>query len=136
MQESLSHSLAPTRLSKQLILVLAQRVVGARLIDAIRHETPFQAILATNLQEMRRILSFFSCDYLLLADDAFPDEDLDRLYLLPEEVTPPMLFGLAPLLEGGHLSEMHVERVFKALQRTRSTSDPEEGTACRRKPSP
>lgn len=31
------------------------------------------------------------------ADDTFPEEDLDRLYLLPAEVTPPLLFGLAPL---------------------------------------
>lgn len=125
MPEHTAYSPGPAQPSKQLILVIAQeRLFGTRLVDTIRHETNFQAILATNLLEMRRILSSFHCDFLLLADDAFPEEDLDRLYLLPEEVKLPTLFGLAPLHKGDdHFARIHRERVFKAIQHVRAAID-------------
>jgi hypothetical protein len=60
----------------------------------IRQETAFQAILARNFSEVRTTLGHLKCDLLLLTDDTFPEEDLERLYLLPEDVEPPELLSL------------------------------------------
>lgn len=75
---------ASQQFSKKLIVVLEQdKQVGTRFVQLIRQETAFQAILARNLSEVRSILAQMKCDLVLLTDDTFPDEDLERLYLLP-----------------------------------------------------
>lgn len=81
--------------SKKLIMVLEQdEQIGTRVVQLIRQETLFQAILARSLSEVRSILEHLKCDLLLLTDEAFPDEDLERLYLLPADIEPPELLSL------------------------------------------
>jgi hypothetical protein len=61
----------------------------------IRQETSFQAILATSLSQVRSILAHLRCDLFLLTDPTFPEEDLERLYLLPEGVEAPAWLSVA-----------------------------------------
>ena len=49
---------------------------------------------ARNLSEVRNILAHLKCDLVLLTDDTFPDEDLERLSLLPAGIEPPELLSL------------------------------------------
>ena len=87
------------RFDKKLILIIEQdRTRGTQLVQTIRQEKAFQAILATSLAEAHTILSFFKCDFLLLTDDTFPEDDLERLYLLPAHIQPPALLSLSPFL--------------------------------------
>jgi hypothetical protein len=71
-----------------------QTEVGERIVCLIRQGTPFQAILASSLQQAHMILRHLKCDVFLLIDDTFPEEDLERLYLLPAGIHPPALLNL------------------------------------------
>ena len=60
----------------------------------IRCETPFQAILATSLSQAHTILQHLMCDFVLLADDTFPLEDLERLCKPEAATTVPTMLNL------------------------------------------
>ena len=95
MQERASLLASATQFPKSLIMVIEQdHAIGTRIVQLIRQETPFQAILATSQQQAHSILHHLTCDFFLLVDDPFLEEDMERLYLLPEEVTPPTLLNL------------------------------------------
>lgn len=64
------------------------------MVQLIRQTTPFQAILASSLQQAHTILQHLRCDVFLLSDDALPENDLERLYLLPADIDPPALLNL------------------------------------------
>jgi hypothetical protein len=99
MQKSTSHLPPARRFDKKLILVIKQdHTLGTQLVQKIRQGKAFQAILATSLAEAHAVLSFLKCDFLLLADDTFPEEDLERLYLLPAHVEPPAVLDLSSVL--------------------------------------
>jgi hypothetical protein len=95
MQTRLIDSLDAQRSSQKLILVLEQQTeVGERIVHLIRQGTPFQAILASSLLQAHTILLHLKCDVFLLTDDTLPEEDMERLYLLPAGVHPPALLNL------------------------------------------
>ena len=48
--------------------------IGTQFVQQIQQETPFRAILATSLQQVRSILGHLTCDVFLLTDDTFPEE--------------------------------------------------------------
>lgn len=98
MKERPSEHAASPPFSKKLIMVLDQDgQIGTHFVQLIRKEAAHQAILARNLEEVRTILAHLKCDLMLLTDDTFPDEDLERLYLLPAEIEPPELLSLTLL---------------------------------------
>lgn len=103
--------------SKKLIMVLEQdEQIGTHFVQLIRQETPFQAILARNLSEARNILAQLKCDLVLLTDETFPDEELERLYLLPAEIEPPELLSLTLLSWTYHYRDgRDVRSVVKAV---------------------
>lgn len=79
----------------KLIMVIEQdSLIGTQFVQQIQQETPFRAILATSLLQVRRLLGHLKCDVFLLTDDTFPEEDLECLYLLPGGVEPPELINL------------------------------------------
>lgn len=109
-----------TRLFSQaykLILVLDQdEQVGMQFARMLRQHTAFQAIVARSLSEVHHILEHLKCDLLLLTDSTFPEEDLERLYLLPAEVEPPALLDLTFLCWTYNYQEAKdVRSVVKAL---------------------
>lgn len=117
MKEKPVHHAASHPFSKKLIMVLEQdEQIGARFVQLLRQETLFQAILARNLSEVRSILAYLKCDLVLLTDETFPDEDLERLYLLPADIEPPELLSLAFLSwTYNYRDERDVRNVVKAV---------------------
>lgn len=99
MQKSMFHQSTAHHFNKKLILVIEQdRALGTQIVQKIRQGQAFQAILATSLAEARAILSFLKCDFLLLADDTFPENNVERRYPFSANVKPPTLLNLPPLL--------------------------------------
>lgn len=87
--------LSSSRAPLQLIMVIEHdEQIGTRLVQMIRHETPFQAILATSLREAHSILQHLACDFFLLADDTFPQKELERLSVPSVSGPPPTLLNL------------------------------------------
>lgn len=83
---------ARPRFDHKLIMIIEQdEGIGTRFVQLIRQETPFQAILATSLSQVRNILCHLICHLLLLTDPTFPAEHLERLYMLPEDLEPETL---------------------------------------------
>lgn len=86
---------SPSRVPLKLIMVIEHdKQMGTRLVQMIRHETPFQAILATSLLQAHSILQHLACDFFLLADDTFPQEDLERLSVPSAQAPAPTLLNL------------------------------------------
>jgi hypothetical protein len=56
----------------------------------------------TSLSEVHRILHHLTCDVFLLTDDTCSEDELERLYLLPEEVEPPALLSLTRSCAADH----------------------------------
>lgn len=116
-------SLTPTdRSALKLILVMKRdRVVGTKLVDLIQTQTPFRAILATSLLQAHAILHHLACDYLFVTDDDFPEEDLDRLCLLPAQRNPLALLDMTEDL-GAHQQwdETHLNSIIRSIERLQS----------------
>ncbi|SRR5258708_3862537 len=89
MQKRESSFTSTDRSALKLILVMKQdRLLGTKLVDLIQTQTPFRAILAPSLLQAHAILHQLACDYLLVTDNDFPEEDLNRLCLLPAQRKP------------------------------------------------
>jgi hypothetical protein len=102
--------------SRKLILVLEQdEEVGTQFVQLIRQATPFQAILATSVPQARTLLVQQKCDVVLLTDSTFPEEDLERLYLLPPEVALPAPLDVTFLSSTSHRGERNAKAVVKAV---------------------
>lgn len=123
MQERSSALASSTQFPNKLIMVMEQdEEIGTKFVQMIRQETPYQAILATSLQHARTILHHLKCDVFLLINDTFPDEDLERLYLLPAGVEPPALLNLTFLSGTYHYQEdRDVKSLIKAVKLFLST---------------
>lgn len=125
MQERSSALASSTQFTNNLIMVMEQdEEIGTKFVQMIRQETPYQAILATSLQHARTILHHLHCDVFLLINDTFPDEDLERLYLLPADVEPPALLNLTFLSGTYHYQEdRDVKSLVKAVKLLLSACD-------------
>jgi len=68
--------IAPSQMNPfryRLILVLdADRTLGTRLMEFVKAETPYQALLATSIVDAYLVLQSFKCDLFLLADYLSP----------------------------------------------------------------
>lgn len=54
--------------SKLLLVIEPDLVLGDMLVQRIRKETPYQAVLASSLVDAHHILEHLTCDLCLLAD--------------------------------------------------------------------
>lgn len=118
MKEKPAQRAPSQQFSKKLIMVLEQdEQVGTCFVQLIRQESPCRAILARTLLEVRSILAQVKCDLMLLTDDTFPDEDLERLYLLPVGIEPPDLVSLTFLSWTSNYRDMRdVKSIAKAVK--------------------
>jgi len=109
----------PLSQTDKLLLVLDQdEQVGMQFVRMLRQHTAFQVILARSLSEVHHILAHLKCDLLLLTDNTFPEEDVERLYLLPVEVEPPALLDLTFLCRTyNYRDATDVRSVVNALNR-------------------
>lgn len=57
---------------KLLLIIEPDLARGDMLIQTIRKETPYQAILATSMLDARHIFEHLKCDLCLLADSLLP----------------------------------------------------------------
>ena len=102
--------------------------IGSQFVQMIRQETPFQAILATSLFHVRTILAHLKCDLFLLTDNPFPEDDLERLYLLPGEVESPALLNLTFLsCTYNYREKADMKSIVKAVTLLLSLRDPPPG---------
>lgn len=111
--------------SKKLIMVIEQdEQIGTQFVQLIQHETSFQAILATSLHQVRNILAHLHCDLFVLTDEAFPEEDLERLCRLLAGTDPPTLFNLTFLSSTyDYHDHADVKNVVKAVNLLLSLRD-------------
>lgn len=70
---------------KLLLVIEPDLVLGGMLVQAIRKETPYQAILATSMEDAHHLLEHLKCDLCLLAASLFSmaEEFSTRLNRLP-----------------------------------------------------
>lgn len=57
-----------------------EKELGTRIVQLIQQETPYQALLATNLLQAHRLLKHIVSDCLVLADETFLPEELECLH--------------------------------------------------------
>lgn len=57
---------------KLLLVIEPDLALGAMLVQSIRKETPYQAILAGSVADAHHILEHLKCDLCLLADSLLP----------------------------------------------------------------
>lgn len=57
---------------KLLLVIEPDLALGDRLVQSIRKETPYQAILASGVADAHHILEHLKCDLCLLADSLLP----------------------------------------------------------------
>lgn len=125
MQEKrLADGATPRQAPQTLIMVLEQdEEVGRQFVQLIQQETAFQALLATTILQARTILAHQKCDVVLLTDDTFPEDDLERLYLLPREVELPAPLDVTFLSSTSHQDERGVKVIVKAVDLLLSLRD-------------
>lgn len=106
-------------------MVLEQdEAIGTQFVHLIRQETPFRAILATSLEQVRSILVHLKCDLFLLIDPTFPEEELERLYLLPEGIEPPAWLSATFLsCTSNHRDKRDIKSIVKAVKLLLSVRD-------------
>lgn len=93
--------------AKLLLIIEPDLALGGMLVQAIKKETPYQAILATSAFDARHILEHLKCDLCLLADSLLPlAEEFSRcLNTLPGyERIAIYFFPAAVLGEQSHLA--------------------------------
>lgn len=75
----------PPSVLKLLLIIESDRALGNMLVQTIKRETPYQAILATGIVEACHILEHLKCDLILLADSLLPlfEEFSTSLHTLP-----------------------------------------------------
>jgi hypothetical protein len=114
-----------SRFPLKLIMVLEQdEQLGTRIVQLIHQETPYQALLATSPFQARRMLHQLSGDFCLLADDSFPQEDLEHLAFSSRETRPNASFSLTfPPSTGCSRAETDVKSIVKAVKLLLSAYD-------------
>lgn len=108
----------------RLILVLdADRTLGTRLVEFVKAETPYQALLATSIIDAHLVLQSFKCDLFLLADHLSPmsREFSEYVCTLPGYEGIPIYFS--PIIvpnEGEHqtkqIRSFELDRLLQAMQ--------------------
>lgn len=66
---------------KLLLVIESDLALGGMLIQTIRKETPYQAVLATSVVDAHRILQHLKCDLFLLAASLLPMAEELSTYL-------------------------------------------------------
>jgi len=105
----------------KLILVVEDDIsFGSVLVQTIKEETPYQAILATTGMEALNIVSHLQCDLFLL-DYLLPSmnglELYDRLHAIPgQETTPAFFLSASTRLPHEELAKRNLKSYTKLVE--------------------
>ena len=109
---------------KLLLVIEPDLILGGMLVQALRKETPYQAILATSMVDAHHLLAHLRCHLCLLADSlsSMAEEFSTRLNLLPGYERIAIYFFPATVLkEPSHLTNQpgsfERDRLYQTIER-------------------
>jgi CheY-like chemotaxis protein len=119
-KQALSSTKEASPLFKCILVVEDDIPFGSTLLQAIKEETPYQAILATTGMEALNIVSHLKCDLFLL-DYLLPSmnglELYDRLHAVQgHEKTPAFFLSASTQLPHQELEKRHLKSFTKLVE--------------------